>query len=269
MKSIVKVVDKLGRARRLEVVRKVNIDDFLTGEDYIQPEEYDPDKCSTVTCSTAMKIRPEVITHLLKKLKLETFDGRSGVTYRKRWALGKLTHEWNPEYGSTFWATTKRKISYRGLRKDGLQREKKWASTWESVTNNWKNHRDSFIQDQLDSVDEVIANLVNECNERFGEELLDFVQNINVKREWLEAKRDATADGIVLELHNIGVELQILKERRAELDLKLAQCDRENVLRYLLDDDKSNLSDESKERVTAIAAECMDKLPTSRSRRFG
>jgi len=52
------------------------------------------------------------------------------------------------------------------------------------------------------------------------------------------------------------------------LDLRIAQFDRENVVKYLLEDDKSNLSEDSKERVRQIAMECADKLPTNRSRRF-
>lgn len=259
----------MGRARRLEIVRKVNIDDFLTGEDYITPEEYDPEKCSRVQCSTSLKIKPEIIKHLLKKLKVETFDGRGGETYRKRSALGRLTHEWNPEYAATFHAQRTENVSYRGLRKAGPARENRWNEVWSYTTLSWRMHRDVFIQEQFDIVDNEIANLVKECNERFDEELLDFVQNVNVDTAWLEAKRDGSARSLVTELSNVEQEIKDLKLRRSQLDLKIAQCDRENVVRYLIEDDKSNLSDESKERVTAIAVECRDKLPTSRSRRFG
>jgi len=273
MKPILKVVDKLGRERKVKIVRKVDIEDFLTGKDYITPEEYDENKCSRVQCSTGLKIKPEVIQHLLKKLKIEAFEGKagkdSGLTYRKRGAMGRLTHEWHPEYAATFYAEVHQDISYKGLRKAGPSRENKWRQAWESNTLTWRMHREVFLKQQFAIVDKEIEELVKKCNQHFEEELIDFVQNINVDAGWLEEKRDGYATSLVRDLERVEEDIKSLKAKRSQLDLRIAQFDRENVVKYLLEDDKSNLSEDSKERVRQIAMECADKLPTNRSRRFG
>lgn len=274
MKPLLRIKDKLGSRHLVEQLRYLEPDDFD-----IEESIYAPDSCLAeqteyhrrakyvqhIHAVYVLKMKEEVLQHLIEVLGIKINEGRNGPIYSQREALGIFSAPWDVR-ACAIRAGYDVKVEYRGIAEANEKgRQKKYEQEREAMLNFWAVNKGILLETKLQELSNCLPKLYAETNRYFDEELIRIVGDLNIKEEWFDEHDSAASKQLRSEIKSLNEKIKELKEERKQKDEALVAVQREIVAHSLIN---SNFSDETKQRIQEIVGES-PALPESRRRIFG